>query len=609
MKTYFRLLLFAKPIEKFAIPYIITTLLAVLFGVLNLTLLSPLFGVMMSGEGTKPPVPTTTTASNFDITGKFQEFVDHSLATYGPEKTLSYICVIIIISVLLSNIFKYFSQRTMEDLRVHTLLNLRKTVFNNVMNLHVGYFSNERKGDIISKVASDVQVVQFTVTNTLQVVFKEPVTLIFYVIALLSISVKLTLFSLMVIPLSAFIISKIVKRLKQQAKESHESFAKMIGFLDEALGGIKIIKAFNASERIKDKFHNENVLYSNLNRKMVRRQQLGSPVSEFLGVLMVTFIVWYGASLIMSKQSNALSVGQFIAYIAIFSQVMRPAKALTDSFSGIHSGIAAGERVLELIDTKPELVNKPGAEAINGFSQALTFENVSFNYGGKEVLKDINLTIPKGKTVALVGPSGGGKSTLMDLIPRFHDPKCGSIKIDSRDYKDLTVESIRAQMGTVNQESLLFNDTIFNNIAFAKPEATEEEVVTAAKIANAHDFILNTEQGYQTFVGDRGNRLSGGQKQRVCIARAVLANPPIMLLDEATSALDTESEKLVQEALNNLMKNRTSIVIAHRLSTIQHADIIAVLDNGQVVEIGSHTELIARNGLYRRLVDMQTFID
>lgn len=606
MKTYFRLLSFAKPIEKFAIPYIITTLLAILFGVLNLTLLSPLFSVMMSDGQKKLPIPDPAT-SDLNLIAKFQEFVNYSLSTYGPEKTLNYICGIIVISVLLSNIFKYFSQRTMEDLRVHTLLNLRKTVFNNVMNLHVGYFNNERKGDIISKVASDVQVVQFTVTNTLQVVFKEPLTLIVYVVALLMISVKLTLFSLMVIPLSAFIISKIVKRLKQQAKESHESFAKMIGFLDEALSGIKIVKAFNATERTKKKFHNENVFYSNLNRKMVRRQQLGSPVSEFLGVLMVSFIVWYGGSLIMSKQPGALSVEQFISYIAIFSQVMRPAKALTDSFSGIHSGIAAGERVLELIDTKPELVNKPDAKSISGFSQALTFENVSFSYGSKEVLKNINLTVEKGKTIALVGPSGGGKSTLMDLIPRFHDPKSGVIKIDGYNYKDLTVESIRALMGTVNQESLLFNDTIFSNISFGKPEATEEEVIAAARIANAHEFILSTEQGYQTFVGDRGNRLSGGQRQRICIARAVLANPPIMLLDEATSALDTESEKLVQDALNNLMKNRTSVVIAHRLSTIQNADFIAVIDKGQVIESGTHRELMQYKGLYNKLIELQTF--
>lgn len=609
MKTYFRLLSFAKPIEKFAIPYVIATILSIVFGTLNLTLLVPLFETLMPADPNGVKTLTDTATSSFDITGQLRDFVNHSKNTNGISQTLTYVCLAIVGSVLISNIFRYLSQRYMEDLRVHTLLNLRKTVFNNVMDLHVGFFNNERKGDIISKVASDVQVVQFTVTNTLQVVFKEPLTLIFYVLVLLSISVKLTLFSLLVIPISAFIISKIVKRIKQQAKEAHESFAKMIGFLDEALSGIKIIKAFNGSERTKDKFHKENVFYSNLNRKMVRRQQLGSPVSEFLGVVMVALIVWYGGNLIISNQPDALSTSQFIAYIALFSQVMRPAKALTDSFSGIHTGIAAGERVLDLIDTKPDLTNKVNANAIDKFSNALELDNVSFSYGDKQVLKNISLTIAKGKTVALVGPSGGGKSTLMDLIPRFHDPKTGTLKIDGIDYKDLTVESIRSKMGTVNQESFLFNDTIFNNIAFGKPEATEEEVIAAAKIANAHEFILNTENGYQSFVGDRGNKLSGGQKQRVCIARAVLANPPIMLLDEATSALDTESEKLVQEALNNLMQNRTSIVIAHRLSTIQQADLIVVIDKGEIAESGNHQELISHNGLYKRLIDMQTFND
>ncbi|OWK69450.1 ABC transporter ATP-binding protein [Pedobacter sp. AJM] len=609
MKTYFRLLSFAKPIEKFAIPYVIVTLLAVLFGTLNLTLLVPLFDTLLPSKSPGNVSVVSSASSAFDITGKFSDFVSHSLVVNGRAETLNYVCIIIVASVLLSNFFRYFSQRFMEDLRVHTLLNLRKSVFNNVMNLHVGYFNNERKGDIISKVASDVQVVQFTVTNTLQVVFKEPLTLIFYIIVLLSISVKLTLFSLLVIPISAFIISKIVKRIKQQAKESHESFAKMIGFLDESLSGIKIIKAFNSTDRVKEKFQKENEFYSNLNRKMVRRQQLGSPVSEFLGVLMVSLIVWYGGNLIISNQPGALTTSQFIAYIAFFSQVMRPAKALTDSFSGIHSGIAAGERVLELIDTKPILINKPNAKVLNSFNSAISFHDVSFIYGEKKILNSININIEKGKTVALVGPSGGGKSTLMDLIPRFHDPESGTIKIDGYDYRELTVESIRAQMGTVNQDSFLFNDTIFNNIAFAKPHATEEEVIEAAKIANAHEFILNTENGYQSSVGDRGNRLSGGQRQRVCIARAVLANPPIMLLDEATSALDTESEKLVQDALNNLMKNRTSIVIAHRLSTIQHADIIVVIDKGEVVESGSHNELMLKNGLYRRLIDMQAFND
>lgn len=606
MKVYFRLLSFAKPIEKFAIPYVIATLLSILFGTLNLVLLGPLFDILLS-NGKAPETVTEKAAGSFDIMGNFKEFIHSSINLNGEEKTLGYVCIIIVVSVLLSNIFKYFSQRYMEDLRVHTLLKFRKSVFDNVMNMHVGFFNNERKGDIISKVASDVQVVQFTVTNTLQVVFKEPVTLIFYAFVLFNISAKLTLFSLLVIPVSAFIISKIVKRLKQQAKESHESFAKMIGFLDEALSGIKIVKAFNATNSIIDKFDKENIFYSNITRKMVRRQQLGSPVSEFLGVLMIAMIVYYGGTLILTKDHSALSAGGFVAYIGIFSQIMRPAKALTDSFSGIHNGIAAGERVLELIDAKPELLDKKDAVAITTFSQDLSFNHVSFSYGEKEVLKNIDILVKKGETVALVGPSGGGKSTLMDLIPRFHDPKSGNIKIDGKDYKDLAVDSIRAQMGIVNQDSFLFNDSIFNNIAFAKPDATEQEVIAAAKIANAHEFILNTEQGYQTFVGDRGNRLSGGQRQRVCIARAVLANPPIMLLDEATSALDTESEKLVQDALTNLMKNRTSIVIAHRLSTIQHADKIIVIDNGQIKEVGNHKELMTQKGLYNRLIDMQAF--
>jgi subfamily B ATP-binding cassette protein MsbA len=608
MKTYFRLLSFAKPIEKFAIPYIITSLLAIIFNTLNFTLISPLLTTLFADKNTASPSLMQKASSSFDFVAKFNNFVQESILAAGRVETLKIVCVVILVSVILSNLFRYFSQRIMEDLRVYTLLNLRKAVFNNVLDLQVGFFNNERKGDIMSKVTSDVQVVQYTVTNTLQVVFNQPIQLLFYIVSLLIISVKLTLFSLLVIPLSGFIISKIVKRLKQQAMLSHESFARMIGFLDEALGGIKIIKAFNATERIKSKFQKENEYYSHLNRKMVRRQQLASPVSQALGVLVVVIIVWYGGNLVLNG-SKEFTASAFIMYVALFSQVMQPIKAISDSFSSIHSGISAGERVLDLIDTKPTLVDKADAKILPGFDHALSFENVCFNYGERRILDNINISIEKGKTVALVGPSGGGKSTLMDLIPRFHDPLSGSIKIDGQDYRDLTVESIRRQMGTVNQESILFNDTIFNNIAFAKPEASEEEVIAAAKIANAHEFILHTEEGYQTSVGDRGNKLSGGQKQRICIARAVLANPPIMLLDEATSALDTESEKLVQEALYRLMENRTSIIIAHRLSTIQHADLIVVIEKGQILETGTHNELIAKNGLYKRLIDMQSFLD
>lgn len=607
MKTYFRLLSFAKPIEKFAIPYVIATLFAIIFNTFLFTLLGPIMNTIFLAP-CEDQISTVTKDSSWNPMNLFSQYIDQVILTYDKTYALQLICVVVIFTVLLANFFRYFSQRYMEDLRVHTLLKLRKAVFDNVMNLHVGFFNNERKGDIISKVASDVQVVQFTVTNTLQVVFKEPVQLIFYIGVLVSISLKLTLFSLLVIPVSGFIISKIVKRLKQQSTLSHESFAKMIGFLDESLSGIKIIKAFNATFRIKEKFQKENQFYSNLNRKMARRQQLASPVSQTLGVFVVVFILLYGGGMILSGNSD-LKASDFVIYLATFSQVMQPIKAITDSFSSIHSGISAGERVLDLIDTKPELTNKVDAVNLDKFNNALTLKDVCFNYGDKQVLKNISLTIHKGKTVALVGPSGGGKSTLMDLIPRFHDPKSGTIDIDGFDYKDLTVESIRAQMGIVNQESFLFNDTIFNNIAFGKPNATIDEVMAAAKIANAHEFILNTEHSYQTFVGDRGNKLSGGQKQRICIARAVLANPPIMLLDEATSALDTESEKLVQDALNNLMQNRTSIVIAHRLSTIQQADLIVVIDKGEIAESGSHQELMIKGGLYKRLIDMQTFND
>ncbi|MEJ6981169.1 ABC transporter ATP-binding protein [Pedobacter sp. P351] len=606
MKTYFRLLSFAKPIEKFAIPYIITTLLFVLFNTLNFALLAPLLQALLAPENSKDLI--LTKPDQWDLMANFKYYLNIVTSEYGRSNALKAVCAILIFANFLTNIFRYFSQKVMEDLRAHTLLNFRNAIFRNIMDLHLGYFSNERKGDIISKVSSDVQVVQFSVTSTLQVVFKEPVTLIVYLTVLFNISVELTFYSLLIFPVSGFVISRIVKRLKSQAASSQRSLGLMIGFLDEALTGIKIIKAFNATEYIKKRFYNENRYYTRLTKSMARRQQLASPVSEFLGVSMVAGIVLYGGSLILSGESN-LDAPAFIAYIILFSQVLRPAKAITDSFSNIHSGIAAGERVLEVIDTKPAIEDSPDAIIINGFTDKITFQNVSFSYSDKLILDRISIEIPKGQTVALVGPSGGGKSTLMDLIPRFNEPQSGIVCFDGIDIKEIQSISLRDQIGFVNQESILFNDTIFNNICFGKPDASVEEVERASKIANAHDFILKTENGYQTNIGDRGMKLSGGQKQRINIARAVLKNPSILLLDEATSALDTESEKLVQDALNKLMKNRTTLIIAHRLSTIQGADKIIVLEAGKVIEQGSHTQLIELNGLYRRLIDMQTFVD
>jgi subfamily B ATP-binding cassette protein MsbA len=609
MKTYFRLLSFAKPIEKFAIPYFITTAFAVIFNTLNLALLAPLLQTLFS-KGDKCVQPLVqagaTKPSIFNLNKFFNYYVDIIIHQYGEWGALKFVCGIIVTSVFLGNLFRYLSQRTMENLRAHTLLNLRRSVFNNVMNLHMGFFSNERKGDIMSKVSSDVQVVQYSVTGTLQVIFKEPLQLILYAAALFAISVKLTVYSLLVIPVSAFIISRIVKKLKQQAISLQQTYGVMISYLDEALSGVKIIKAFNAGNYTKDRFNAQNEKYTQIVKSMARRQQLASPVSETLGVSMITALVLYGGYLILTDNSD-LSPAAFIGYIAMFSQVTRPAKAISDSFSGIHTGIAAGERVLKLIDEKPLIVDASNAIILSGFNEGIKLEHVTFAYGDKEVLSDINLEIPKGKTIALVGPSGGGKSTLMDLLPRFIEPQSGSISIDGHNIKEVTMESVRSLMGIVNQESILFNDTIFNNIAFGKPNATMEQVQAAARIANAHTFIESTENGYETNVGDRGTKLSGGQKQRICIARAVLANPPLMLLDEATSALDTESEKLVQDALNNLMKNRTSLIIAHRLSTIQNADLIVVLENGRVAEQGNHTELMQKNGLYRKLIDMQSF--
>lgn len=611
MKTYFRLLSFASPIQKYAIPYIICTIITVVFGTLNLALLVPLLQVLFKGTGDVAVEANRVVEKpeSWDKLGDwFTYYADKLYYDLGPYEALQYVCIVIVVSVFISNLFRYLSQRVMENLRIHTLLNLRKSVFNNVMDLDLAYFTNSRKGDIISKIASDVQVVQFSVTATLQVVFKEPLQLIAYIFFLFSISAKLTLFSMLVIPVSAFFISLIVKKLKKQAVEGQESYSNMISYLDEALSGIKIIKAFNAVSFVKNRFNKESENYSTIMRRMVRRQQMGSPVSELLGVIMVAVILLYGGSLVLSGQGD-LKASEFIGYIAVFSQVMRPAKALTDAFSNVHNGIAAGERILNLIDEKPKLTDKEDAKVVSIFERRIEFKDVSFSYDDKKILDSINLVINKGETVALVGPSGGGKSTLIDLIPRFMDVNAGAIYYDDIDVRDLNQVSLRAQIGTVNQESILFNDTIFNNIAFANLNATQEEVEAAARIANAHEFITKLENGYQTNIGDRGAKLSGGQRQRLSIARAVLKNPPIMLLDEATSALDTESERLVQDSLYKLMENRTTVVIAHRLSTIQNADKIVVIDGGKVVEVGSHSELIALQGLYKRLIDMQQFAE
>ncbi|WP_442795527.1 ABC transporter ATP-binding protein [Pelobium manganitolerans] len=608
MKTYFRLLSFAKPIGKFATPYFVFTLLYALFNTLVFTMLIPVLTVLFDKESAGAAV---TELPKFDWTFKYflnlfnYNFNQYTLA-HGQKGALTFVSVTLVLCVFLSNLFRYISQRIMENLRIHTLFNLRKQLFKSVTGLHLNFFNSERKGDILAKLSSDVQVVQYCITNTLQVIVREPTLIIGYMILLFSISAKLTLFTVLLLPVSGVVIGRIVKKLRTKASKAQFSFGLMVSHADEAISGMRIVKAFNAAPYVRGKFDAENEHYSKLNRSIARRQQLASPVSEFLGVLTLAGILIYGGNLVLDNDAS-ISAAEFITYIGAFSQLLRPAKAISDSFSNINQGLAAGERVLDLMDTKSLVNDAPKAVTVADLNQSISFKNVDFFYGEKQILKNINLELPKGKTIALVGPSGGGKSTLLDLIPRFADPQGGAIYIDGTDIREVSQSSLRSLMGVVNQESILFNDSIYNNIVFGRQGFTQEEVERAARIANAHEFIVKMENGYHTNIGDRGNKLSGGQKQRVCIARAVLGNPPIMLLDEATSALDTESEKLVQEALDHLMENRTTLVIAHRLSTIKNADLIVVLESGRIVEAGNHETLVKKGGLYHKLISMQSF--
>jgi subfamily B ATP-binding cassette protein MsbA len=492
-----------------------------------------------------------------------------------------------------------------EELKVRFVRNLRKAVFEKTTSMHLAFFSNERKGDIMARITADVQEVENSIASSLTGVLKEPIALITYFVVLINLSWELTLFTLLVIPVSGLVIGWITKRLKTYANNSQMAQGRMITILDETLSGMRIVKGFNALKYVREKFTTENDIYTDLNLRMAKRRELAPPVSEFMGAVVIVCILLYGGTLVLGADAK-MDASKFVTYIVIFSQIMRPAKTLTSSFSNVQKGLASGERIFGLIDTPVQIIDKPNAKKLLAFEKSIEFRNVSFSYGERQVLHNISFTVNKGEMVALVGPSGGGKSTIADLIPRFYDAADGQVLIDGIDIKEYDIESVRNFMGIVTQESILFNDSIKNNIAFSTTTASLAQVTEAAKVANAHDFISATEDGYETGIGDRGVRLSGGQRQRLSIARAVLRNPAILILDEATSALDTESEKLVQNALDNLMQNRTSLVIAHRLSTIQNADKILVIENGRLIEQGNHKELLAADsGVYRRLQALQ----
>lgn len=609
MKTFFRLFAFASPIQKFAIPFFITSVLGIIFGLLNFTLLIPVFELLFD-QSVETGARALTSAPSFDyslsyLKDLFYYYFQSIINTSGKVGALKVVSFAIVVSVILSNLFKYLSARVIENFRLMIVTRIRSSIFKKLTDIDIQYFSTQRKGDLISRFMTDVVTIQDSIIRSLQVILREPIAIILNFAVLFMISAKLTFFALILIPVSGLLISVIVKRLKKHATAAQESLGVLVSSIDEGLNGVKIIKSFNAEQYIQEKFNAINMWTSKIHRRLARRVLLAAPVSEMMGVITVAALLFYGGTLILEEGSD-LKGAEFIGYIIIFSQIINPAKAISEAFGNISQGISAGERVFQLLDAPETITDKPNPVSKTSFNECIELKNVSFSYGEKEVLKNINFKILKGSTVALVGASGGGKTTLMDLLPRFIDPINGEICIDGLNIKDISMCDVRALMGIVNQESILFNDTIFNNIAFGR-SFTKEEVIEAARIANAHEFIVNTSKSYQTNIGDRGMKLSGGQKQRICIARAVLANPPILLLDEATSALDTESEKVVQNALKNLMKNRTSIVIAHRLSTIQEADQIIVLDNGKIEEQGTHNELIRADGLYRKLIDMQTF--
>ncbi len=528
----------------------------------------------------------------------------------GKLNVLIGICLFIIITIFLKNLFRYLAMYFLAPIRNGVVRDMRCKLFNKTLELPLSYYSEERKGDIISRMTTDVQEIEWSIMQSLEMIFREPLTIVVFLVMMFGISIKLTIAAFILLPITALLIGRIGKSLKRSASKGKEKMGVLLSIMEETLGGLRIIKGFNAEKMVNQKFRNENQQYTNISIRMYRKVDLASPLSEFLGVSVLVIILYLGGKMVVVDQQ--MDGALLIMYLVLFSQLLTPAKSFTSAYYSVQKGLASSERIDQILNAKVAIKDIPHPRSITKFEKELEYKNVSFAYREGEigwVLRNINLKIEKGKTIALVGQSGSGKTTLADMLPRFYDTTQGELLIDGISIKNAKINDVRALMGIVTQESILFNDTVFNNIAFGiEGVVTEEQVMEAAKIANAHDFIIQMPDGYQTNIGDRGNKLSGGQRQRISIARAVLKNPPILILDEATSALDTESERLVQDALNKLMKNRTSVVIAHRLSTIQHADEIVVMHNGEIIERGTHTQLLAMKASYCKLHEMQSFI-
>lgn len=597
---------FVPPYKKYLILNIVFNFLSAVLTLVSFALIIPilemLFQIRESGYSFMP----VGSASLKDVAlNNFYYYTQEAIGAWGPSMTLAVLAVMLVVMTAFKTGTAYLSGYFIIPLRSGIVRDIRNHVYDKIVTLPISFFTSERKGDVMARMSGDVAEIENSITSSLDMMFKNPVLIIVYLSTMLMISWQLTIFVLLLLPLAGFAMGRMGKRLKRKSLESQEQWGALMSNIEETLGGLRIIKAFNAEDKVKNRFHAGTQEFFRLSNRVARRQTLAHPMSEFLGTIAIAIILCFGGSLILSGRSS-MSAASFIYYMTIFYSIINPAKDLSKAAYSIQKGLASMERVDKILNTRNPITDPKQPKPVPPLSKAIDYKDVSFSYGDREVIHDVSLHIPAGSTVALVGQSGSGKTTMADLLPRFYDVAKGSISIDGTDIRDLRVYDLRELMGNVNQEAILFNDSFYNNITFGVSSATMEQVEAAARIANAHEFIINSENGYDTCIGDRGCRLSGGQRQRVSIARAILKNPPILILDEATSALDSESEVLVQQALDRLMKDRTTIVIAHRLSTIKNADMICVMHEGRIVEQGTHDQLMELGGHYRRLVEMQS---